>query len=101
MGAINCWQFKNCGREPDGAKTDSLGVCPAATLVVADGFLGGVNGGRACAYITGTFCGGKIQGTHKDKEKHCGSCDFYKELKKEHGSGASVMKFDAHVGSRS
>jgi len=43
-----------------------MGVCPAATFEAADGFCEGKNGGRACVYITGTFCSGTIQGTQVD-----------------------------------
>lgn len=97
MASINCWEFLGCGREVGGDKTDELGVCPAAIFTAADGFCGGTNGGRACAYITGTFCSGTVQGTYKDKEKHCAECEFYLLLKGEHGSQMSVQSFLGHV----
>ena len=97
MSKQNCWEAKKCGRQPGGAKVAEFGVCPAATMTESDGFCDGKNGGRACAYVTGTFCGGTIQGTHKDKEKNCASCTFYQDIKKEHGSGLSVFKFQSHV----
>lgn len=100
MSKINCWEFKKCGREPGGANIDELGACPAATLAAANGFCGGKNGGRACAYITGTYCSGVIQGTSKEKEKNCECCDFYKELKKEHGSEMYVTIFSKYVKER-
>ncbi len=59
----NCWEMKKCGREPGGVKTPELGLCPASTDKTADGLNGGKNGGRICWAVTGTFCGGKIQGT--------------------------------------
>ncbi|MCP4591761.1 MAG: hypothetical protein GY842_13560 [bacterium] len=96
----DCWEYKKCGREPNGPKVGEFGVCPAAELAEADGFCGGTNGGRACAYITGTFCGGTIQGTHRDKEHNCKECDFYKELKAEHGAELSVFKFQNHINSK-
>lgn len=89
----NCWEFKKCGREFGGDKVKELGICPAATFTKANGFCGGDNGGRACAYVTGTFCSGTIQGTHKDKEKMCGECEFYLLLKKEEGTEMSVVNF--------
>jgi hypothetical protein len=98
--ATNCWQFKKCGREIGGAKIADLGVCPAATATEANGFCGGKNGGRSCAFIAGTFCGGVIQGTAKDKEKNCGQCAFYLELKKEHGHEQSALIFKKYVDSR-
>ncbi len=96
MSKENCWEYKNCGREPGGKKVRELGVCPAATVIEAHGFLGGQNGGRACMYVTGTFCGGFVQGTHRDKKKHCEDCDFYQLLKKEHRGEVSLLKFKKH-----
>ncbi len=77
----NCWQFLSCGREPGGWNVRGSGPCPAATLTAADGFCGGKNGGRSCAFITGTYCSGTIQGTAKEKTKHCEECEFYRQLK--------------------
>lgn len=83
----NCWEVKKCGREPGGAKTTELGLCPAATDKTADGLNGGKNGGRMCWAVTGTFCGGKIQGTFADKQLSCMSCEFYKKVRAEEGAG--------------
>lgn len=93
----NCWEYKNCGRQPGGDNVGELGVCPAASFTRANGYLGGQNGGRACAYITGTFCAGIIQGTYNDKAKHCDQCEFYKGLRKQYGADCSVHSFTAHV----
>jgi methyl-accepting chemotaxis protein len=97
---LNCWEFKKCGREPGGPKSDELGVCPASTFKDADGFLGGVNAGRGCVYVTGTFCGGNIQGTYQDKLKNCGKCNFYAQLKNESGAELSVTSFNKFVNSK-
>lgn len=75
---INCWEFKKCGREPGGANEASLGTCSAATQQMATGIHGGENGGRACWAISGTLCGGKVQGSFAEKVGACQSCDFYK-----------------------
>ncbi|MHA2232038.1 MAG: two-CW domain-containing protein [Candidatus Hodarchaeales archaeon] len=91
MSSLNCWDFKNCG------KTDS---CPAATFVKADGFAGGQNGGRACVYITGTYCSGTIQGTFKDKERGCDACEFYQLLRQEHPAEMSHSNFLKYVKAR-
>ncbi len=93
----NCWEFIGCGREPGGENVDEMGVCPAAVFEPADGFCGGKNAGRGCVYVTGTFCGGYIQGTHKDKKKNCVECDFYHMLVYEHGSDMSVLRFTEYV----
>lgn len=97
MSNLNCWEFTKCGRELGGENVSSLGVCPAVNFENADGFCEGKNGGRACAYVAGTFCGGHIQGTVKNKEKECVKCEFYQELKKEHGMGFSVYAFTNYI----
>ncbi len=64
---MNCWEFKKCGREANGAKAKELGVCPAFP-----------DHGTHCARISGTLCGGKVQGSFAMKLKNCMECDFYK-----------------------
>lgn len=97
MGKMNCWEYKKCGRQEGGAKAHEMGVCPAAIASEADGFLGGKNGGRGCAYITGTFCGGAIQGTHNEKKENCWNCDFFQLVKKEHLGEMSSLAFAKYV----
>lgn len=95
MSKQNCWEFKNCGREPGGRKTKEEGVCPAATFELADGFNEGKNGGRACTYIVGTLCSEDIRNTIdvRDKERFCCECPFYKQLKSEYGVKMSLIEF--------
>ena len=31
---INCWEFKNCGRQPDGEMVNRKGPCPAAIKTI-------------------------------------------------------------------
>lgn len=97
MDKLNCWEFKKCGREVGGVNVKSLGVCPAATYVSADGFCEGNNGGRACAYITGTICTGTVNGSFTDKAKDCVKCDFFKTLKKTHPYEFNVLQFHKYV----
>ena len=77
MSKLNCWEFKNCGREPNGSKIDELGACPASTETKLDGAHGGKNAGRACWVVAGTMCLGKVEGSYALKEKNCLRCDFY------------------------
>ena len=81
--SINCWEFKGCGREPDGVKVDELGICPASTEKRLNGIHNGVNSGRACWIVAGTLCDGKEQGTYAEKEHNCIKCDFYKLVSEE------------------
>jgi len=87
MGKLNCWEMKKCGREPGGAKAGELGVCPASTTGQVDGVNGGRNGGRSCWALTGTLCGGQVQGTFAVKLGNCIGCAFYKMVSDEEGHG--------------
>lgn len=92
MTKQNCWEFKKCGREPGGEKAAELGVCPAATDASTDGLNGGENGGRICWAVTGTFCGGKVQGSFAQKQMSCLVCDFFMKAKEEEGLKFMMFK---------
>lgn len=92
MAGQNCWEFKNCGRQPGGAKVSELGVCPSASEVSSNGLNRGKNAGRICWAVTGTFCGGKVQGTFAQKQLSCLTCDFYMKVKAEEGTNFRLMK---------
>jgi hypothetical protein len=85
-GKLNCWEAKKCGRQPGGAKVTEAGVCPATTETKVDGINSGKNGGRSCWAITGTLCGGKVQGTFATKLGNCKECAFYKLVVMTEGS---------------
>lgn len=63
---MNCWEFMKCGREEGGLFAETLGICPAFP-----------DHGRHCARVTGTFCGGEVQGTFAKKLHSCIMCAFY------------------------
>lgn len=86
MSKLNCWQFKKCGREPGGARARELGVCLAFTETRVNKTNGGRNGGRACWAISGTLCGGAMQGTFATKVGDCLKCEFYRLVKAEEGA---------------
>lgn len=92
MSKKNCWEFKECGREPGGKKVSDLGECPAAKEKKADGINDGKNGGRSCWALTGTLCGGIVQGTFAHKIINCMKCEFYKLVKKEQGKDFTPSK---------
>lgn len=79
----NCWEYKHCGREPYGRNVKELGVCPAASEKRLDGIHGGVNAGRACWVVAGTFCSGVVQGTFAQKYNSCKECSFYQLVQAE------------------
>jgi len=75
--------MKNCGREPDGAQVEALGVCIAATESSVNGQNGGENAGRVCWAVAGTLCGGAVQGEYASKMDNCIMCDVYHAVSKE------------------
>lgn len=83
--SLNCWEMKKCGREPGGSKSAELGICPAAVADAVNGLNNGKNGGRVCWAVTGTLCGGQVQGTFATKVANCMQCDFYKLVSTEEG----------------
>lgn len=85
MSTINCWEYKKCGRNPGGAKVAELGICPAAIETRTNNTNHGINGGRACWAISGTLCGGSIQGTFATKLRNCMQCEFYQLVGSEEG----------------
>lgn len=89
---LNCWEVKLCGRQPGGNKVHELGICPAATDVKNDGLNSGKNGGRVCWSLTGTFCGGKVQGTYAQKQGTCLTCEFMQIVRAEEGASFKAFR---------
>ena len=87
MGKLNCWEFKKCGREVNGANVKSLGVCPASQEARLNDVHGGSRAGRSCWVLAGTLCKGEVQGTFAQKYHNCSQCDFYGAVRKEEGNG--------------
>lgn len=87
MQKANCWELKKCGREPGGVKSAELGVCVAAEDTAVNGINSGRNGGRICWAVTGTLCGGKVQGSFAEKRLSCMSCEVFGQIKEEEGLG--------------
>ena len=83
MEKKNCWEVKNCGRQPGGDKVNELGICPTALAKECDGINGGKNAGRYCWAVAGTFCKGEVQGTFARKLENCLACPFYLQVERE------------------
>ena len=74
MPIQNCWEIKKCGREAGGRSTAEFGVCPAYP-----------RWGHSCWAISGTLCGGKVQGTFAEKEHSCLTCEVYGDYNRSFG----------------
>src|SRR5512134_2145701 len=84
---LNCWEYKKCGRQPQGIHVHDKGICPATQEFGLDDVHEGTNAGRACWVVSGTFCKGEVQGTFAQKFKSCEACDFYQLVRREEGGG--------------
>jgi hypothetical protein len=82
---LNCWEYKRCGRQPQGTHVKELGLCPASVEWSLDDVHEGTNAGRSCWTVSGTLCKGQVQGTFAQKYKNCEICDFYQLVRKEEG----------------
>ena len=83
MRKRNCWEIMGCERHPGGTRIDELGECPAVRCFSAHGINSGINGGRACWAIAGTYCGGETQGSFTDKVRKCATCSFFLAVREE------------------
>ncbi|MFP4055522.1 MAG: ATP-binding protein [Candidatus Brocadiia bacterium] len=89
---LNCWEERDCGRQPAGPRAHELGPCPAATDTTCDGMNGGRNAGRLCWAVTGTLCSGTVDGTFEDKIRRCEACRFFRRVKYEEGCHFQLLK---------
>jgi hypothetical protein len=71
---MNCWQFKQCGRQAAGERSAELGICPA--------YIRGA--GQACWLVVGTFCRDRRQGLFSKELANCELCDFYQLFDEAH-----------------
>jgi hypothetical protein len=94
MAKLNCWDFMNCGRQPGGRNVADVGICPAACLDRYDGVNGGKFAGRFCWYVSGTYCGGDIQGTFARKIGDCLYCEFFLNVENEEGMNLIFIEED-------
>ncbi len=82
---LNCWEFKNCGRETGGKNVVELGACPVTVFEKKGAINRGKHGGRVCWELAGTLCGGKVQGSFAQKVGNCLKCDFYQLVRQQEG----------------
>lgn len=75
---LNCWQFKNCGREPGGVMAEVLGECSVASEMKFDGLNEGVGAGRSCWMVRSSVC--KRAANQSAPIDPCHTCDFYKRV---------------------
>ncbi len=87
---LNCWEFKNCGREKGGLMVATLGECPVASAMHCDGLNNGMAAGRSCWTVNGT--GHRFNRVEKVTVNSCHVCEFYKRVVNEE-KHAACFKF--------
>ncbi|MFP4458858.1 MAG: two-CW domain-containing protein [Candidatus Zixiibacteriota bacterium] len=93
MSKKNCWEKMECGREPGGARTSWLGVCPTAMANECNNLNDGDKGGRICWALQGTFSdedNGKC--VFLGRYKSCSYCPFFNEVRKQQGEDFVLLK---------
>lgn len=93
----NCWEENKCGREPGGKKAKKRGPCPVPTFSLADGYLGGKNGGRACMFIVGKLNQSDRKMVCDSKLEDCKQCQFYKKLKAKYKKSFTEPLFEKYI----
>ena len=78
---LNCWEFKECGREPNGKNVALFGACPVATDNRADGIHNGKNGGRCCWVFNSPDGKKNTSGCYTGIFTTCSECDFYRAVR--------------------
>ncbi len=91
---LNCWEYKNCGREKGGLMVPVLGECPVASAMKKDGVNGGRAGGRAC--WTTKNCANRLSRAGLANTTACHNCEFYRRVI--HEEESPLFKFASTIG---
>jgi hypothetical protein len=78
----NCWDIKKCGRIPGGDAASITGICPAYEATSFDHLNKGLNGGRTCWMVSGTYCKSLDE---KGRTIACKNCTVYQQIQEEEG----------------
>ncbi|UCD63299.1 MAG: hypothetical protein JSW34_11190 [Candidatus Zixiibacteriota bacterium] len=76
---LNCWEFKNCGRQRGGLMADLLGACIVPEFMKYDGLNDGSGAGRACWMVPHSVTDGHNRRT-ATCSRRCYTCEFYKRV---------------------
>ena len=101
---MNCWEFKQCGREPGGRNVEKYGRCSVPVSVEHNGMNNGKNGGRSCWILREAACEKIMRACRVDEIKECRQCRFHIHVKKSECSGRFFHKLiqnKAHMYGRS
>jgi len=81
----NCWEVRKCPMMIE-TSDQRTSLCPAIISEGLDGVHGGLNAGRMCWAVDGTYCNGGIQGSSAQKIDECKACGFFMSVSDEEGA---------------
>lgn len=93
----NCWEENQCGREPGGKQAERHTPCPVPLFALADGFLGGENGGRACVFVVNRLNEEERRQACSQSPDFCERCAFHKKLKKKYKKSFTEPVFNRFI----
>ncbi|MCK5613344.1 hypothetical protein KAR91_66355 [Candidatus Pacearchaeota archaeon] len=83
MSKQNCWEFMNCGKEPEGSKSTYIGVCPVSIKSPMNGINDGKNAGRICWRVAGSLSGNNAMALCDVNVENCLKCEFYNHVRQQ------------------
>lgn len=89
---INCWEYRNCGMEPDGIFSKIHGECPIPKMMKLDGINGGKGAGRACWTVVHSSTPGDAPIPCRNSRISCIDCEFYHRVQGENIETADEVK---------
>jgi hypothetical protein len=92
---LNCWEFKNCGREKGGLMVKELGECPVAAAMQCDGMNEGFAAGRVCWTLKNVS--NRLMHDSNGFGNPCHACEFYKRVMHEEEDKAQFRYSSALV----
>ncbi|XCN75156.1 MAG: two-CW domain-containing protein [Candidatus Electrothrix aestuarii] len=98
---MNCWEFKQCGREPGGSNIEKYGSCSVPVSVEHNGINNGKNGGRSCWILREAACEKIMRACRVDEIKECRQCRFHIHVKKSERFPRKIIRNKAYRYSRS
>jgi len=88
---MNCWEFKNCGREPGGENSQKLGICRASVESKFNGINHGNNAGRYCWKVKISEENSNVADKTLSSIMTCIECDFFIKVKEEEKNGFNFL----------
>ena len=91
MTKKNCWEIKKCNFGSQKSKTNTATACLVKSSAEFNNTNGGVNGGRICWAVAGTFSSRPPCGEFVHEQVTCMECEVFKQIEKEEENKFSLV----------